>query len=311
MRKIESVNSIELILIILLFFSITVLMLNSFLPTIALKNPDNPEKLIYFNLESMQYSLNIDIQNLNTDFNLINNLTWITIIFIFIALFGIILNLSNIYKKISYLLLSFGCLSTIFCSISCYLFISYISKINNFSDILLAYILVEPVRYSYFILIILILIILFSISYNIMILPVLLRSFKGIILKKQVHILDQHFTKPVEQVYMPINLKEDINMDFYFNKNNELTNNWSPNKNKTIETKDDLYKNNIKKEITDKQSPTKTNIEYSKEKESPFLEVFKKEETKQKKGETDKVKFSESFENALFSAVDKMKKKKK
>lgn len=311
MKKIESVNSIELILIIMLFFSITVLMLNSILPTVALKNTDNPEELIYFNLESMQYSLNKNIQNSYNDINFINNLIWLTIIFILIALFGIILNLSDIYKKISYLLLSFGCLSIIFCSISCYLFISYISKINNFNDILLAYLIVEPVRYSYFILIILILIILFAISYNIITLPVLLRTFKDIILKKQMRTLDQHFIKPVEQVVIPINKKEYINMDFYFKRNNELTKNWSPNKNDKIETKDDLFKNNIKKETTDKTSPTKTNIEYSKEKESPFLENFKKEETKQKKEETDKIKFSETFENALFSAVDKRKKKKK
>jgi hypothetical protein len=142
-----------------------------------------------------------------------------------------------------------------------------------------------------------------------MTLPVLLRAFKDIILKKQVRTLNQHFIKPVEQVFIPINKKEDINMDFYFKRNNELKKNWSPNKNDTIKTKDDLFKNNIK-ETTNKQSPIKTNNEYSKE-ESPFLEVFKNEKTKQKKEETNKVKFSESFENALFSAVDKMKKKKK
>jgi hypothetical protein len=284
-------------------------MLNSILPTVALKNPDNPENLIYFNLESMQYSLNKDVQNLYNDINFINNLTWLTIIIILIALFGIILNLSNIYKKISYLLISFGCSSIIFCSISCYLFIGYISKINNFNDILFAYLIVEPVRYSYFILFILIVIILITIAYNIMTLPVLLRAFKDIILKKQVRTLNQHFIKPVEQVFIPINKKEDINMDFYFKRNNELKKNWSPNKNDTIKTKDDLFKNNIK-ETTNKQSPIKTNNEYSKE-ESPFLEVFKNEKTKQKKEETNKVKFSESFENALFSAVDKMKKKKK
>ncbi len=121
MRKSEVANTFEMILIVMLFFSILVLMLNSFLPIVILKNPDN---LVYFNIESMQYSQNIDIQNLYNDINLINNLIWITIIFIFIAFFGVIINISKIYKKISYLFLSVGCLSIIFSTISM-LFIFY------------------------------------------------------------------------------------------------------------------------------------------------------------------------------------------
>jgi hypothetical protein len=182
MRKSEAAYTFEMILIVMLFFSILVLMLNSFLPNVILKNPDN---LVYFNIESMQYSQNIDIQNLYNDINVINNLIWITIIFTFIAFFGVIINISKIYKKISYLFLSVGCLSIIFSTIIIYLYISFILKVSTYNNIILAYIIIEPIRYSYVIVIILMVIVLISISYIIMTIPILFRAFKDVKSNKQ------------------------------------------------------------------------------------------------------------------------------
>lgn len=307
MRKLELANSIELILIITLFFSITVLMLNQVLPTVALKNLDNPDVFIYFNAVSMQYSSNIVIQNLFSYFNMINNLIWITIIFTVIALFGVMLNISKIHKKISYLLLSFSCLSIIFIIISFYMYISFVLKMVDFDDIILAYLLVEPVKYSYFIIIILILIVLLSISYNILALPIFIRVFKDAKFKKQRFAIIKSFTKPIEWINISRNKKDNADRGFYFKRTKEFTNNWVPNKNNSIEVKEDLVKSEIIKEKKDDESITKKNFKHFEENKSPFLEVFKDDGLNQKKNENDKVKFSKSFENALTSAIDKNK----
>ena len=301
MRKSELAYTFEMILIVMLFFSILVLMLNSFLPTVILKNPDN---IVYFNIESMQYSQNIDIQNLYNDINLINNLIWITIIFTFIAFFGVIINISKIYKKISYLFLSVGCLSIIFSTISSYLYISFILKISNFTDILLAYIIVEPLKYSYIILIMLMVIFLISISYIIMTIPVLFRAFKDAKSNKQELTKEKPVTKFISKNYDQkisfYNRKQENGEGFNYEKKKEFTESELANQINRIETKENLDTNYINKEPMDEKITNN-------EKKSPFLEDYKEGKTK-KKDETNEVKISESFEKALSSAIDKKKK---
>jgi len=313
MRKAELASKIEGISIILLFFSVLVLMLNSFLPIVILKNVDNPDKLVYFNIESMQYSENIDIQNLYNDINLINIFIWIIIICIFIAFFGVILTISEIYKKISYLFLTVGCLSIIFSSIICYLYVTFILKVLTFDNILLAYIVVEPLRYSHIIFIILIVIILISILYVYLTITFLFKVFKDDKLKKQEltteKLITKSFSKPVEQLNIFKNNKENINQDFYFNKKNEFTENRLSNEMNNIKINEDLDTICIKKETMDEQITTNKNVECLDEKKSPFLKKYEKEKPKQKKDETDEVKLSGSLEKALSSAIDKMKKR--
>jgi ABC-type multidrug transport system fused ATPase/permease subunit len=288
-------------------------MLNSFLPIGILKNPDG---LVYFNIESMQYSDNINVQNLYHDVNLINIFIWLLIIFIFIAFFGVIINISGAYEKMSYIFLTIGCLSIIFSSISCYLYFIFISKLIKIDNTLLAYI-VEPFRYSYIILIILILTVLVSISYIITTLPHLFRTLRGAKSNKQELTkekpITKSFSKHVEQKKSFNNKKQVINEDFNFKKKKELTESWLANEMNRIETtedieeqefKEDLETGYIKKETMDEQITTDNkNVEHYDEKISPFSEVYK-----QKKDETSEVKISESFEKALFSAIDKKKK---
>lgn len=304
MRKSEFANSVEIILIIMLFFSIIVLMLNSFLPTVVLNNPDNH---VFFNLESMQYSQNINIKNLYNEFNLINNLLWIVIICTFIAFYGVILNISNYYRKISYLFLSFGCFSIILSSISCYFFISLNLKIVNFDELLLAYVIIEPIRYSYIIFILLIVIILSSILYNITVLPIIFKVFK---LKKQNLTLEKTFKKPIEQININLDKKKDSKVDFYFKRKNESNSNWFSNDLNKIKINGGLNTSFIKKEKKDMDLDSNKNIKYTNDKKTPFSNGFNKEKPKLIKDEKNEVEVSKSLEKALFSAVDKFKKKK-
>lgn len=302
MRKSEVAYTFEMILIVILFFSILVLMLNSFLPTVILKNPDN---LVYFNIESMQYSQNIDIQNLYNDINLINNLIWITIIFTFIAFFGVIINISKIYKKISYLFLSVGCLSIIFSTILIYLYINFILKVNNFNNIILAYIIIEPIRYSYIIVILLMVIVLISISYIIMTIPILFRAFKDVKSNKQELTKEKpvtnFFPKNYDQKISFYNRKQENGEDFNYENKKEFTESELANEINRIETKENLDTIHINKEPMDEKITTD-------EKKSPFLENYIREKPKQKKDETNEVKISELFEKALSLAIDKKKK---
>lgn len=303
MRKSEFANSIEIIIIIMLFFSIIVLMLNSFLPTVVINSPDNP---IFFNLESMQYSQNIDIKNLYNDFILINNLLWVFIICTFIAFYGVILNISNYFRKISYLFLSVGCLTIIISSILCYLFISLNLKIVKVNELLLAYVIVEPIRYSYIILILLIAIILSSILYNISILPLI---FKGYKFKKQNLTLEKTFKKPIEQINITLDKKKDSKVDFYFKRKNESNSNWFSNDLKKTKINEELDTSFIKKEKKDMELDSNKNIKHTNDKKTPFSNAFNKEKPKHIKDEKDEVEVSKSLEKALFSAVDKIKKR--
>jgi hypothetical protein len=303
MRKSEFANSIEIIIIIMLFFSIIALMLNSFLPTVIINNPDKP---IFFNLESMQYSQNIEIKNLYNDFIIINNLLWVFIICTFIAFYGVILNISNYFRKISYLFLFVGCPTIIISSILCYLFISLNLKIVNSDELLLAYAIVEPIRYSYIIFILLIAIILSSILYNISILPLI---FKGFRLKKQNLTLEKTFKKPIEQINITLDKKKDRKVDFYFKRKNESNSNWFSNDFKKIIINEELDKSFIKKEKKDMELNSNINIKFTNDKKTPFSNAINKEKSKHIKSEKNEVEVSKSLEKALFSAVDKVKKK--
>lgn len=307
MGKSEFANSIEIIIIIMLFFSIIVLMLNSFLPTVVLNNPDNP---VFLNLESMQYNQNIDIINLYNDYNLINNFIWIFIICMFIAFYGVILNISKYYTKISYLFLSVGCLSIILSSLICYLFISLNLKIVNFNEFLLAYFVIEPIRYSYIKFIMLIVIILSSILYNITILPLLFKRFQDFKLKKQKLTIEKTFKKPIEQININLDKKKDSNVDFYFKRKNEINSNWFSNDLNKIKLNEELDSSFIKKEKKDVQLNSKKKIKHPIDKKTPFSNAFKKEKIKHIQDEKNEVEVSESLEKALFSAVDKIKKRK-
>lgn len=303
MKKSEFANSIEIIIIIMLFFSIIVLMLNSFLPTVVLNNTDNH---VFFNLESMQYSQNINIKNLYNEFNLINYLLWIFIICTFIAFYGVILNISNYYRKISYLFLSIGCFSIIISSILCYFFISLNLKIINFDELLLSYAIIEPIRYSYIIFIMLIIIFLSSILYNITLLPIIFKGFK---LKKQNLTLEKTFKKPIEQISITLDKKKDSKVDFYFKRKKESNSNWFSNNLNKIKINEELNTSFIKKEKNDLELDSNKNIKHPTDKKTPFSNGFNKEKPKHIKDEKNEVEVSKSLEKALFSAVIKLKKK--
>ena len=306
MKKTELANTLEITLVVVLFFSILALMLNSLLPTVVLKNSDY---LVYFNYESMRYSLNAGIQNLYNDVTLVNSLLWLTIIFMFIAFFGVIMNISRINKNISYYLLGVGSLSVFSSSIACYVFIMYNFKVLDLSDVVLAYIIVEPFRYAYFIFFLLIIIVLVSVFYVFTSIPILYNVFKDVISKDHGFTLGKSFKKPVKQVDVLTNNKENVNMDFYFKEKNDFNNNLTSKESKTdVGLKDKQDKSCVNKETMDKQNNTMDkNFDCSDDNKSVFLDD--EEVIFEQVNVDDDVKLSETFEKALFSAIDKIKKR--
>lgn len=151
-----------------------------------------------------------------------------------------------------------------------------------------------------------------SISYIIITIPFLYRTFKDSKSNKQELTIEKPVTKSfsptIEQINYFNNKKSDTNEDFYFKNKKESIENWLSNEMNIKETNEKLDTSYIKKETMDEQNNTYKNVEYSDEKKSPFSEEYKIEKPKQKKDETDDVKISELFKKTLFSAIDKKKK---
>jgi hypothetical protein len=166
--------------------------------------------------------------------------------------------------------------------------------------------------------------VLISISYIITTLPYLFRTLRDAKSNKQElpeikeKPATKSFSKPVEHKKSFNDKKQVVNKDFEFKEKNESVENWLTDEINKIETtenakeqefEEDLETDHIKKETMDKQSITDNkNVEYSDEKASPFSDDYKQEKPEQKKDGNSEVKISESFEKALFSAIDKKKK---
>ena len=140
------------------------------------------------------------------------------------------------------------------------MFISLNLKIVKFDELLLAYVIVEPIRYSYIILILLIAIILSSILYNISILPLI---FKGYKFKKQNLTLEKTFKKPIEQINITLDKKKDSKVDFYFKRKNESNSNWFLNDLKKTKINEELNTSFIKKEKKDMELDSNKNIKHT------------------------------------------------
>jgi predicted RNA-binding Zn-ribbon protein involved in translation (DUF1610 family) len=315
--KTDLARSIKRNILLILFLSILVLMLNSFLPIIALQDSNESN---YFNIENMQHSQNAEIQKLYYDLNLVNIIIWALIICIFIAFFGVILDISEECQITSYLFLIVGCGSIIFSSLLCYLYLNFIFKVIASQEISLTNI-AQHFRYSYIILIILIIIGLISILYNITTLPYVHKSFKSCKENKKIKTKVENQKKTFQKNYQQkktFENKEQINMDKFKNKKDGIEN-WLSSEIDRLEStetekieKQDVLKESkideLQEEIKDEKSITdEKNVDFVEEKKSPFSEEYIDNEPKQKKDTNSDVKLSESFEKALISAIDKKK----
>lgn len=297
----------------LLFLSILILMLNSFLPVVTLQDSNEP---IYLNLENMLHAQNIDIQKLYHDLSLINIIIWALIIFVFIAFFGVILDISEECQKISYLFLIIGCSSIFLSSLLCYLYYSFISKIIGSEDIYLAYIFqnLRQIRYPYIILLLLIILLLISVTYNTTTLNYVYNSFKACKEKNKKVIIKEEKQKKsfqkIDQEKKNFNNAEKINMKKFKNKKEGMES-WLSTEIDRLELTENTEKQDFIKDSRIDEPEEEINIKDEEinieKKQSPFTQDYIENEPKQKKYENSDIKLSKTFEQALISAIDKKK----
>ena len=296
----------------LLLLSILTLMLISFLPLVIIENVDEEGNSVFLNFESMKISDRTEIQKPLANINLINICLWTLIIVNLLSLFGVIVILSQRYNIISNLLLIPGCASIILSIFCFYTYFSFILNVSEIENISLAYI-VENLNFSYIILILSFLIILGSISYIVGILPYFFKLIK---------------TR--RQAQKPIKSKKEKSKKI--KPENEFE-----NKKQVVKEWDLKEKEEIKPTVAIESKKTETDIPESKEtpveeapknekpetppdseihnekksldfegKKSPFSESYEDKEIQPDTSE--EIKPSDTFEKALYSAIDKKRK---
>jgi len=161
--KINLADRIKFLSFLILMFSITSVMLISFLPTLEIDNYSTKEP-ISLNQFSMKDSNNSEVQDIEKNLSIINYLLWALIIFCLLSIFGIIINLSDFYDKISKVLLFFGIPVFFISCIAILLYIIILKGVIDLSTLSSPY-LIEPIRYSYISLFILLFLVLSSIFY--------------------------------------------------------------------------------------------------------------------------------------------------
>ena len=287
--------------ILLLFLSILTLMLNSFLPLVISEDLDSPDNLVYFNFENMKFSENNEIKNLHQSFNLINYCLWAIIIVNLLSFFAVILKLSKEYSIIGTLFLLSGCASIVFSGISCYLYFMFINKVIALENVSLAYIITN-LKFPYILLLLSFLLVLASIYYLVIILPYLIKSIKN----------NEETKQPIknEKAYTTTKKKKQDTESEFENKR-DVTEEWKTKEIKQVEVdeKDDIKieEEPVKEEkIVEDAEQKEIQFDSTNQKSSPFSDVPVDE--KPKKDSAEEVKPSDSFEKALFSAIDKKRK---
>jgi len=313
-------RSIKKLNILILFFSIFLLMLNIFLPLIAIKNPSDPTQTQYFNLNSMKYSDEKQVEELKKDIENINLYLWLVIIIGILSFIGLIIKLSKKLNIISNLLLIIGGTTIIFCSLSCVYYMFFIKNVIDLNGVLLATI-IGPFRIAYISLIFFIILLLVSVAYTGVLIPSFLKDLKKS--KKSQETKDQKKNDKKTVDAIETKKEKEVSKTQSDEKKYEMKT-WQAERlkdfNESIDKqKDETVKllfsgqpEKIKEEKLEKE-PERI-IESQKEETEPQVpfpqENIEKSQTKELDLETESsedAKTSESFEKALTTAIDKKK----
>jgi len=314
-------RSIKKLNILILFFSILLLMLNIFLPLVAIKNPSDPTQTQYFNLNAMRYSDEKQLEELKKDIDEINLYLWVVIIIGIVSFIGLIIKLSNKLNIISNLLMIIGATNIIFCSLSCVYYMFFIKNVIDLNSVLLASI-IGPFRVSYISLIFFILLLLASVAYTGVLIPSFLKDLKKS--KKSQETKDQKKKDKKTSDSIETNKEKEAVKTQSDGKKYKIKA-WQAERLKDFnepvekqkeETEKLLFSNHSKKAKEDplekKPEPIIEAEKQTKEEiKTPFQkENIKKPEARQFDSETklsEDTKETKSFEKALTSAIDKKK----
>jgi ribosomal protein S27E len=152
-------------------------MLNLFLPIMKITESTEPNKVQYFNFQTMKYSNNGQILELLDNIKFINLLIWTTIIIGLISFIGLIISISEKYKKIGNSILLVCCSIIIFSVSTLILFFLFVKKVIDANNISLANIF-DPISYCHIQIVLLIFLAICSTGYFLVIINSYLKKAK-------------------------------------------------------------------------------------------------------------------------------------
>lgn len=282
MKKGEMAKKAERLTIWIVFLSIIGLIFMSFLPWISTAENDAVKGDLYFNFEMMKKSDNEQISDLADDLNLINISFWALLILGLLSFIGATIHASGKFSVVGHVILMAGCVTLIFSILVIGLQLMILENIGNM-DIISASAIYSPMNYAYILLIPSFLIFICSVLYTWSTFSYSIQKLKDSKkAKKEKPALEpERDEKRVEMGQWSTGQVQDMEKEVVEEKHPE------PEKEKIITPKQPFGKE-------------KTSEEPDRE-----PHVFPSEKTKEKTEVTDEVRASQSFEEALSSAIQK------
>jgi len=292
--KMVFVKTIRKTILIVAFLSILTLMLNLFLPTISITESQDEGHIQYFNYQSMTSSNNTDVLQLYRDLGFINIILWIVIIISVFSFFGLIVLMSEHYKKIGNAILIIGCSSFIFSLLSLIFYFLLVKSVIDMDNISLANIF-EPFRYVYIQMALLIFLVVASMANFIVVILPYIKKPKS----KENEVKGK----------VKVEGRRDFGKDYreFRLKNKQIE--WNDSAKKEEKSKEETKQPEKIEKIEEVEFESETTKE-----EKPVVTPFEKEAESEKKSEEvedDSEDMQKSFENALNSAIGKKQLEKK
>jgi DNA-directed RNA polymerase subunit RPC12/RpoP len=163
--------------ILILFFSITSLMLISFLPWISVTDTEGGTLTQHFNIEMMENSNDPKIIELSDNLGFINLMIWVVIILGLLSFLGTILNISQKYNSIGRGILLIGCSVLVFSIITLVYCVLFVNGIISAKWVALSYVF-KPFSYAYIPLMFVLMSVISSVSYTIVVALTTIKNIK-------------------------------------------------------------------------------------------------------------------------------------
>ena len=299
MRKGETAKKAEKLTIYILVLSIICLILMSLLPWISVAENDLVKQDLHFNFEMMKESGNGQIMDLASDLNLINISFWALIILSLLSLLGTTIHASGKFSVVGHILLLIGCVTFVFSIFVIILQLIISQNIGNMRTIS-ASAIYSPINYAYILLIPSFFIFICSALYTWTVFEHSIQKFKSS-KKAKDDKKEKKTAKKLSKKERKTKAKE------------------KPAKEKpSLEPKIDEKRVEMEQWLTgqvqdmEKQAaeekptgPEKEKISQEPHEEPKETYVFPLEKTEEETEETDEVRASKSFEDALSSAIQK------
>ena len=312
MKKGEMAKRAERLTIWIVFLSIIGLIFMSFLPHISTAENDAVKGDLYFNFEMMKKSDNEQISDLADHLNLINISFWALVILGLLSFIGATIHASGKFSVMGNVILMVGCVTLIFSILVIDLQFMILENIGEM-NIISASAIYSPMNYAYILLIPSFLIFICSVLYTWSTFSHSIQKFKDSKKAKK----DKKEEKTT--VEKPVKKKSKTKVKEPPKKEKPALEPQIDEKRVEMEQlligqAQDMEKESVEEKrpepekeeiITPKQPFEEEKIIEEPDKEPKEPHVFPSEKTKEKTEVTDEVRTSQSFEEALSSAIQK------